>query len=112
MARQSGAGAVIVADVLAAQGVAYVLVVGRALWAVFYRTVFREPWMEGGERQLSAELASREIITKLPYAGGAGHLAYSVMSCDSCRLIIPAANHPSMGLPVRQSALSHLHCKS
>ncbi len=52
------------------QGVAYVLVVGRALWAVFYRTIFREPWTEGGERQLAAELASREIIAKLPHAGG------------------------------------------
>ena len=51
------------------QGVAYVLVVGRALWAAFYSTHFREPWAEGGERQLSAELASREVIAKLPHAG-------------------------------------------
>ena len=51
------------------QGVAYVLVVGRALWAAFYSTHFREPWTEGGERQLSAELASREVIAKLPHAG-------------------------------------------
>ena len=43
--------------------------VGRALWAVFYSTHFREPWVEGGERQLSVELASREVIAKLPHAG-------------------------------------------
>ena len=67
---QRTSGVMIAAGVPAIQGVAYVLVVGRALWAVFYRTSFREPWTEGGERQLSAELASREIIAKLPHAGG------------------------------------------
>ena len=58
---------------VAVQGVAYVLVVGRALWAAFYSTHFREPWAEGGERQLSAELASREVIAKLPHAGMSVH---------------------------------------
>ena len=51
------------------QGMAYVVAVGSSLWAVFYKYSMRDPWIQGGERQLTADLASREIIAKLPHAG-------------------------------------------
>ena len=40
------------------------------LWAVFYRASSRDGWAgPGGPRQLTAELASREVIARLPHAG-------------------------------------------
>lgn len=52
------------------QGQAYLTVVGKALWAVFYRTSSRDGWAgPQGPRQLTAELASREVIARLPHAG-------------------------------------------
>jgi hypothetical protein len=70
------------------QGIAYVSVVGRALWAVFYRTMMREPSAGGTEKELSAELASREVIAKLPHAGAAPYHTHAhgtdlATPCDS-----------------------------
>mmetsp|Transcript_12197 Transcript_12197/g.36597 ORF Transcript_12197/g.36597 Transcript_12197/m.36597 type:complete len:1238 (-) Transcript_12197:225-3938(-) len=59
------------------KGQAYLTVVGKALWAVFYRTSSRDGWAgPQGPRQLTAELASREVIARLPHAGKP-HLACS-----------------------------------
>ena len=52
------------------QGQAFLIVVAKALWAVFYQTSSREGYGgEGGPRQLTAELASREIVARLPHTG-------------------------------------------
>lgn len=61
---------VMIARCRLAQGQAYLTVVGKALWAVFYRTSSRDGWAgPQGPRQLTAELASREVIAQLPHAG-------------------------------------------
>ena len=55
---------------LQSQGQAFLIVVAEALWAVFYQTSSRQGYGgEGGPRQLTAELASREIVARLPHAG-------------------------------------------
>ena len=55
---------------LQTQGQAFLIVVAEALWAVFYQTSSRQGYGgEGGPRQLTAELASREIVARLPHAG-------------------------------------------